>query len=73
MFFRRALVRLTNSEFDTVCLERDQAQQRADTMAKTVANQALEIVTLQARLDQYISNRDTNGRFCKRNPHLVER
>ena len=64
----RALARLTHSEFDTVCLERDQALQRADTMAKTVANQALEIITLQARLAQFTSNRDNNGRFCKRNP-----
>lgn len=68
MILRRALARLTHSEFDTVRLERDQAQQRADTMAKTVANQALEIVTLQARLAQLTSNRDDNGRFCKRNP-----
>lgn len=67
MIFRRALARLTYSEFDTVCLERDQARQRADTMAKTVANQALEIVTLQARLARFTSNRDDNGRFCKRN------
>ncbi|MFT8522728.1 hypothetical protein [Gluconobacter oxydans] len=68
MIFRRALARLIYSEFDTVCLERDQARQRADTMAKTVANQALEIVTLQARLARFTSNRDDNGRFCKRNP-----
>ncbi|MFT9347706.1 MAG: hypothetical protein ABF562_03220 [Gluconobacter japonicus] len=73
MMLRRALARLTHSEFDTVCLERDQAQQRADTMAKTVANQALEIVTLQARLAMFTSNRDANGRFCKRNPQIVER
>ena len=65
---RCALARLTHSEFDTVCLERDQAQQRADTMAKTVANQALEIVTLQARLARLTSTRDADGRFCKRNP-----
>lgn len=64
----RALARLTHPEFDTVCLERDQALQRANTMAKTVANQALEIVTLQARLAQFTSNRDDNGRFCKHNP-----
>ncbi|MBF0857619.1 hypothetical protein HKD24_00105 [Gluconobacter sp. LMG 31484] len=68
MIFRRALARLTYSEFDTVCLERDQARQRAATMEKTVANQALEIVTLQARLARFTSNRDDNGRFCKRNP-----
>lgn len=68
MIFRRALARLIYPEFDTVCLERDQAQQRADTTARTVANQALEIVTLQARLARFTSNRDNNGRFCKRNP-----
>ncbi|OUJ09316.1 hypothetical protein [Gluconobacter sp. DsW_058] len=65
---RRALASFAHSEFDTVCLERDQAQQRADTMAKTVANQALEIVTLQARLARLTSTRDADGRFMKRNP-----
>ncbi|GAD27163.1 hypothetical protein NBRC3257_2162 [Gluconobacter thailandicus NBRC 3257] len=48
--------------------ERDQAQRAALALERTVADQALEIVTLQARLARLTSNRDADGRFMKRNP-----
>ncbi|MEN3176410.1 hypothetical protein ABDK75_10470 [Gluconobacter sp. OJA] len=65
---RRALASFTHSEFLMVSSERDQAQRAALALERTVADQALEIVTLQARLARLTSNRDADGRFMKRNP-----
>lgn len=62
------LASFTHSEFLTVRSERDQAQRAALALERTVAAQALEIVTLQARLARLTSNRDADGRFMKRNP-----